>query len=270
MEKLKTGAVLALFEPGNLKDNFEKTKYFLQKAAEEKCDLVVFPEMNLTGYVTGSEICDTAIELDLSMIDRLESLSGNFKISFLCGFAEKKGNQVFASHGFFSRGKFIGSYRKIQPGPPELPHISPGKEILLFDFMGWKIGIQLCFDAHFPEISTIMAKKGAELIIIPHASPRGTPQEKFESWKRHLPARAYDNGLYVMALNQCGQNKKNLYFPGVSFLVNPSGKVEKVFLEENEMLACFELDKSKISEVKNHRMKNFFQYRRGDFYKDNF
>jgi N-carbamoylputrescine amidase len=221
MNKLKTGTVSALFEPGEFQANFDKTKLFLEKGAENKCDLVIFPELNLTGYVTGNEVCDTAVKLDFDLIKKLEDLSNDYRISFLCGLAEKKDKKVFASHIFLKKGKFAGIYRKIQPGPPELLQVSPGEEISLFELNGWKFGVQLCFDAHFPEISTIMAKKGAELIIIPHASPRGTSKEKFESWKRHLPARAYDNGLYVIAFNQCGLNKKNLYFPGVSFVVNP-------------------------------------------------
>ncbi|MDY0133151.1 MAG: nitrilase-related carbon-nitrogen hydrolase [Desulforegulaceae bacterium] len=250
-------------------ENFEKTKVFIQKAAKAQCDLLVFPELNLTGYVTGKTVCKTAVQSDFYLIKELEFLSLDYRISFLCGFAEKKEGKVFASHGFFSNGKLKGVYRKIQPGPPELSHLTPGNDFPVFDFLGWKFGIQLCFDAHFPEISTIMAKKGAELLIMPHASPRGTPGEKFESWKRHLLARAYDNGVYVIPVNQSGLNKNNLYFPGVSFLVSPSGKVEDVCLEDKESIAYFKADKLKIHEVKSHRMRYFFQYRRGKFYKEN-
>ncbi|MDY0362965.1 MAG: nitrilase-related carbon-nitrogen hydrolase [Desulforegulaceae bacterium] len=266
MEKIKTGTVLSVFEPGEIKKNFEKTELFLEKGRFNNCDLVVFPELNLTGYITGKDVCDTAIEFDCEFKTKLELLSLKYSLSFLCGFAEKNKDKIYASHAFFHNGKFAGIYRKLQPGPPELSHISPGNEIPVFNFLDWKFGIQLCFDAHFPEISTIMAENGADLLIIPHASPRGTSKEKFESWKRHLLARAYDNGLYVIAVNQCGFNKKNLYFPGVSLLISPSGRIENYCLEEKETFFCFELYKSKITEVKNHRMKNFLKYRRKDFY----
>ncbi|MCB9480437.1 MAG: amidohydrolase [Desulfobacteraceae bacterium] len=266
MEKIKAGTVLSVFEPGEFRKNLEKTRLFLEKGRCNNCDLVVFPELNLTGYVTGEDVCDTAIEFDFEFKTNLELLSLEYSISFLCGFTEKRDDKFFASHVFVQNGKFSGIYRKLQPGPPELSHISPGNEIPVFNFSGWKFGIQLCFDAHFPEISTIMAEKGADLLIIPHASPRGSSQEKFESWKRHLLARAYDNGLYVIAVNQCGLNKRNLYFPGVSLLVSPSGRVESFCLEEKETFFCFELSKSAIAEVKTHRMKNFLRYRRKEFY----
>ena len=52
----------------------------------------------------------------------------------------------------------------------------------LFDVHGITLGIQLCYDAHFPELSTRMALDGADVIFMPHASPRGTPSKKLDSW----------------------------------------------------------------------------------------
>ena len=111
-----------------------------------------------------------------------------------------------------------------------------------------------------------MAKKGADLIIIAHASPRGTSDDKYNSWKRHLTARAYDNGVYLIANNQCGLNKKGVYFPGISLLISPAGKIVKKSLEDREGITFFELSKKEISDVKDHRMKNFLKYRRDQFY----
>ncbi len=70
------------------------------------------------------------------------------------------------------------------------------------------MGIQLCYDAHFPELSTRMAVNGADIIFMPHASPRGTPSQKLTSWLRHLTARAFDNGVFIVACNQNGDNQK--------------------------------------------------------------
>ena len=58
-------------------------------------------------------------------------------------------------------------------------------------------GLELCYESHFPEISTVLCLKGAEILFMPHASPRGEPDEKMKSWLRHLPSRAFDNGVFV-------------------------------------------------------------------------
>ncbi|PID78033.1 MAG: amidohydrolase [Deltaproteobacteria bacterium] len=265
MKDLVLGTASIVSYLGNIEANLENMEIFLEQGQKEKVDLVVFPEMNITGYCSGTAICDNAIGLDDSLRKRLSELSSKFDISFLCGLAEIDGDKIFASHLFFNKGKFKGKYRKIQPGPSELEFISAGDNIPLFELKGWIFGIQICFDSHFPEISTFMAKKGADLIIIPHASPRGNQFEKLKSWERHLTARAYDNSLYVAAVNQCGDNG-NLNFPGISLLISPSGEIDGKNLSQNQVMSIFKLEKNRVDEIKAHRMKNFIRYRRGSFY----
>jgi N-carbamoylputrescine amidase len=268
MKNIDIAAACILSEPGEIEKNLIKTEQFLRQAAEKKASIAVFPEMNITGYTSGKELVDTAVVFDNNLEKKLSGFSVKYNIAFLCGLAEKEGKCIYASHLFIDQGKVKGKYRKLQPGPPEIGYITPGDKIPVFEFNGWNIGIQLCFDAHFPDISTIMARQGADIIIVPHASPRGSSEDKLNSWKRHLVARAYDNGLYVLAVNQCGKNSKNLFFPGISLLISPSGLSREVCLCEEESLFCFKLGKIKIEEVKKHRMKNFLQYRRDDFYRN--
>ncbi|MGM0418859.1 MAG: nitrilase-related carbon-nitrogen hydrolase [Thermodesulfobacteriota bacterium] len=267
MENIDIASACILSDPGEIEKNILKTEQFLKLASEKNTSLVVFPEMNITGYTSGKELEETAVVLDKNLEKRLSDFSVKYNIAFLCGIAEKDSGCTYASHLFIDQGKIKGKYQKLQPGPPELGYITPGEKIPVFEFQGWNIGVQLCFDAHFPDISTIMARQGADIIIVPHASPRGSSEDKLNSWKRHLVARAYDNGLYVLAVNQCGKNSKNLFFPGISLLISPSGLTQEVCLCQEESLFYFKLSKSKIEEVKKHRMKNFLKYRRDDFYR---
>ena len=107
------------------------------------------------------------------------------------------------------RGR-TGVYRKLHLAPPEADHFSSGESLPVFHWSGIRFGIQLCYDAHFPQLSTQMAEADADMIFIPHASPRGQAAEKHQSWMRHLPARAFDNGLFVVACNQTGDNGNGL------------------------------------------------------------
>ena len=118
-------------------------------------------------------------------------------------------------------------YRKIHLAPPERKCYLSGGEAPLFRAAGLTFGIQLCYDAHFPELAACMADRGADAIFLPHASPRGTAKDKHASWMRHLPARAFDNSLYVVACNQSGKNQSGLNFPGVSVIIDPAGRIIK-------------------------------------------
>lgn len=270
MDTLNLGAVTSISNSTDFNTNLKKTDFFLEKAKKQNCSMVVFPEMNLTGYTTGGDLEKSSLEIDENLKSLLINLYNKHKIPYLCGLAEKEGDKIYATHLYINRSKIIGRYRKIQPGPPEINKITPGDEISIFEIDDWKFGIQLCFDSHFPELSTFMALKGADIIIIPHASPRGSSKDKLNSWARHLSARAYDNGTYLMAVNQCGKNNRNLFFPGVAVLFSPSGNISKSYLTQNEELFIFKLEKIEINDVKTHRMKNFLNYRRHQFYKNLF
>ncbi|MCD4804147.1 MAG: nitrilase, partial [Desulfobacterales bacterium] len=194
-------------------------------------------------------------------------LAESENVAILAGIAEKDSNgKIFASHLIIKPYEPPSVYRKLQISPPERTIFTPGNKIPLFEFQGVKFGIQLCYDAHFPELSTHMAVNGADIIFIPHASPRGTPDEKFKSWMRHLPARAYDNSIFVIACNQTGENGKGLSFPGVAMIIGPSGGVLSKDLSGKEGILVYDLKVDEINRVRNHRMRFFLPNRRPELY----
>jgi N-carbamoylputrescine amidase len=128
------------------------------------------------------------------------------------------------------------------------------------------LGIQLCYDAHFPELTTRMAVDGADIIFMPHASPRGTPQKKLDSWMRHLSARAFDNGIYIVACNQVGKNQMGLGFPGLAVAIGPSGNILKDKTTDREGVLITDLKAEELSAVRDHRMRYFLPNRRPELY----
>jgi N-carbamoylputrescine amidase len=174
--------------------------------------------------------------------------------------------RVFASHLVVTPEGLAGTYRKIHVAPPEINVFSAGNTIPPFEINGVKFGIQLCYDAHFPELSTQMATQGADIIFMPHASPRGTPTEKFNSWMRHLPARAFDNSLYVVACNQTGDNQAGLNFPGLGVILDPSGRIIKKNIDGKEHMMVADLNADDLEKVRGHRMRYFLPHRRPDLY----
>ena len=209
-------------------DNLARMDPWVRQAKQQGAQLICFPELAVTGYSTRPEIKDSAEPVPGPISRRLQEMARAHQLVILAGMAEKdEKGRVFASHLVVTPEEISGVYRKIHIAPPERGIFSPGDAVPLFETAGIKLGIQLCYDAHFPELSTRMAVDGAEVIFMPHASPRGTPQEKFNSWMRHLTARAFDNGVFIVACNQAGKNHKGLEFPGLAVVIGPSGNILK-------------------------------------------
>ena len=267
MKDIRIAAVIMNCPVGRVQDNLNRMAVWVQAAKKKSADLVCFPEMNITGYSTRKEIKDSAETVPGPISQSVWAMARKFKITILAGLAEKDlRGRVFASHLVVTPRGVAGIYRKIHIAPPETDVFSAGDNSALFKIKGVKLGIQLCYDVHFPGLSTRMATDGADVIFMPHASPRGTPAEKFNSWMRHLPARAFDNGLYVVACNQTGNNQSGLKFPGVSVIIDPAGRIIKKNSAGKEHIVVADLKAHELEKIRGHRMRYFLPNRRPDLY----
>ena len=267
MKDLRIAAVIMNCPVGRVQDNLDRMAGWIKTAKKQAADLVCFPEMNVTGYSTREKIKESAETVPGTISQSVVALAKEFKLAILAGLSEKDSQgRVFASHLVVTPRGVAGIYRKIHIAPPETDIFTAGDTIALFNIKGVKLGIQLCYDVHFPELSTRMATDGADVIFMPHASPRGTPAEKFNSWMRHLPARAFDNGVYVVACNQTGNNQSGLNFPGLSVILDPSGRVIKKYTGGKEHMIVADLKADELKKVRGHRMRYFLPNRRPDVY----
>ncbi len=265
MKSIRIAVVISNSPVGKIRQNLDALAGRVKEAKKKNAAIICFPEMNITGYSTRKKIVDSAQFVPDSVTGELAKLAEKENITILAGLAEKdKKGRIFAGHLVVTPQGLSGVYRKLHIAPPEQRIFSPGKNIPLFETQGVRFGIQLCYDAHFPELSTRMAIEGADLIFIPHASPRGTPDEKFSSWMRHLTARAYDNGLFIVACNQTGENKKGLNFPGIALVIDPSGNVIAKDVSGKENMIVVHLKAGDLAKVRNHKMRFFLPNRRPD------
>ena len=90
--------------------------------------------------------------------------------------------------------------------------------------------------------------------------------QKFESWTRHLTARAFDNGIYVAACNQVGNNDMDLNFPGVGIFIGPDGKVISKTIGNQEALHMITIDTLHLKQIRSHKMRYFIPNRRTDLF----
>jgi predicted amidohydrolase len=267
MEDIRIATVIFHSVVGEVHRNLDGMAHWIAASKNEGAALVCFPELNITGYSHLEEIRKAAQSVPGLITRQLSDLSKSQSITVLAGMVEKGDkDRTFASHLVIKPDGFVGVYRKLHIAPPEQGIFTPGSTVPLFDSGGIKFGIQLCYDSHFPELATCMAVKGADVIFIPHASPRGTPREKYSSWMRHLAARAFDNGLFVVACNQTGDNEKGLSFPGISTIIGPSGNIIKNNLSNRESLTVIDLKSEELNRVRDHQMRYFLPNRRPEIY----
>jgi len=230
--------------------------------------MVCFPELCVTGYLLKNPEEVTKTTDPAKIRDHLIQIARKSGVVVMAGFIEiSKGKKPFISQLVTGPKGLIGTYRKTHLSPAEQDIYQPGEKIETFSHKGTTFGVQLCYEAHFPEISTLAAIMGAEILFMPHASPRGTPMEKLESWLRHLTARAFDNGVFLVACNQVGKNDEGLSFPGIALILGPDGRILAKYRGKGEKILFAELKSDMLEDIRRHRMKYFLPHRRPDLYK---
>jgi N-carbamoylputrescine amidase len=187
MKDIRIGAVTCQCEAGNIEKNMNILHEWVCTARQKKVAVLCFPELNITGYSIKKQILSSSFHLSDPRIQKISNIAIDNHMIILAGFLEHSSNQTaFASHLAAFPDGLVRVYRKIHVAPPEKHMIIPGNSIPVFHYQQITFGIQLCYDAHFPEVSTAMALQGADIIFIPHASPHGSPEKKVRSWMRHL------------------------------------------------------------------------------------
>ncbi len=267
MKDLRIAVVVCNARVGETRQNLDKVITFVKKARNAAADIVCFPELNITGYSNHEDILGVAQPIPGPISEALSNMAVSHGLLILAGMAEKGyDGRIYATHMVAMPDGKLGTYRKSHIAPPEKKIYSPGNIIPIFSFKESTFGIQLCYDTHFPELSTKMAVKGAEILFLPHASPRGLAIEKHRSWMRHLTARAFDNSVFVVACNQTGYNGKGLTFPGNAVILDPAGNIIGQSLSSRETMIHVDLKAEIFNDIRSKRMHFFLPNRRPELY----
>ena len=130
-------------------------------------------------------------------------------------------------------------YRKTHLGSKEQHAFAAGDELPVARIAGVDVGVQLCWEAHIPDITTTLRAKGAELVLVPHAVGVGG-EKRAQLWDRYLPARAYDNGLFVVACNALRRDEGGSLVGGGVVAYGPDGVClgGRADAQEGMSLAC--------------------------------
>lgn len=247
----------------NKHENLKTIIEYIRKAKEKSAQLVAFPEFSMA-YSPESQsavhLSNIAETVDGDFIMSLRKAAKENSISVVATIYEKSKmkNRVYDTALFIDKnGKLSSTYRKLHLydafGFKESSKLAKGKEFAtLVGTSGYNIGMMICYDIRFPEMSRMLALMGANILVIPSAWVQG--ENKVEHWRIMVKARAIENGCYVIAPDQIG----NIYV-GHSMITDPFGRV-MIDMEEQEGLEVAELDydivkdaRKKIPLLKNRR-----------------
>jgi predicted amidohydrolase len=156
---------------------------WLDKAGEKKVALALLPEM-----FSGKDA--KAPEPSNGPAPTLLAQKAKQWAMYVTGsYFEKRGKLVFNTAPLFDRqGRLVGTYSKTHPYEPELDMgVTPGTELPVFDTDFGKLGIMICYDSWFPEVTRLLAYKGAEIVVLPNVG----------YYPALMPARASDNGVCI-------------------------------------------------------------------------
>ena len=175
------------------------------KAARDKAaELLIVPEMFLTGYAIGAaEVARLAEPLGGATLSAVAEIAKSSALAIILGFPEASEGRVFnAAVAFDNQGQLLTCYRKTHLfGDLDKDQFAPSSApAALFEIGGFKVGMLICYDVEFPENTRMLALLGADLVVVPTAL-----MQPFEVVARILvPARAYENQVYVAYVDRCG------------------------------------------------------------------
>jgi predicted amidohydrolase len=254
-------------QPGTVRLKIHR---MIDSLSAQGVELLCFPEACITGYsVRPQEAMSWAIPLENPWVEQLREASAQRGITLLVGMMEKAPQGgLFLTHLAICPDGALVVYRKAHLSPQEASLFQPGNTMGIFR-AGPALGaMALCYEAHFPEWATALTLEGAEILCFPSASPGESPQGKMERWLRFLPARAYDNGAFVLACNQAGENGSGLHFPAVALILDPKGRVLAAECGEDEAVAVASLRTREINRVRTHPLAHFLRHRRPELYRN--
>ena len=298
MENIKIATAQFEHRSGDKEYNLRVIESLAAAAASKGADVIAFHECSITGYtfarhLTKEQLLDVAeLVPEGESIQRLIAIAKKHDIIVLAGLFEKDRNgNLYKPYVCVDKNGMIASHRKLHPFIN--PHLIPGDHYTVFEILGWKCGILICYDNNVIENVRATALLGADIIFMPHVTmctPSTRPGAGFvdpqlwekresdptslrlefdgmkgKSWlMKWLPARAYDNGVYAIFSNPIGMDDDQLK-NGCSMIVDPFGDViaESRTLGDDFVMAT--INPEKVIQSGGYRYR---KARRPDLYRD--
>jgi predicted amidohydrolase len=298
MENLKVASAQFEHKSGDKEYNLSVINTLAAKAASSGSKVIAFHECSITGYtfarkLSREQMLDIAEFIpDGPSIRSLIEVAAQNDIVVMAGLFEKDAsNSLYKAYVCVDKNGLVARFRKLHPFIN--PFLTPGNEYCVFDLFGWKFGILICYDNNIVENVRATRLLGAQVIIMPHVTmctPSTRPgagfvdpalwtnrendptslRLEFDGMKgrdwlmKWLPARAYDNGIYVVFSNPIGMDDDQLK-NGCSMILDPFGDVLAECRTLGDDITEATLTQDKLTNAGGNR---YIKARRPELYRD--
>ncbi|PAE40124.1 hypothetical protein CHI06_15495 [Bacillus sp. 7884-1] len=252
--KLGIAQVAPVF--GNVEANVSEMIDFMQ-LNKEKADLLVFPELSLTGYDLKEGLYDVALTLDSREIRLICESSKEIGMNVVFGFVEQgKGDQIYNSAMMIKEGKICSVQRKIYPTNygvfEEGKYFSRGKKVQVEPIGSFTSSMLICNDLWHPSLPHIAAHQHTSLLIGLINSPDGGLGSQYSSskgWETVGKFYAGIYGCYVALVNRVGI-ENDITFYGNSKVIDPYGRIIAQCPYGEPSVQICEIDTSLVKEIR--------------------
>ncbi|NLO20869.1 MAG: carbon-nitrogen hydrolase family protein [Syntrophomonadaceae bacterium] len=271
MKKNLSIALCQLMNSSSKNDNLSRAGKMMELAGQKDIDLIILPEVFNAPYQSDL-FPDYAENYPGPTTDFLARTAREQGVGIVGGSIIERspeGRLYNSCFAFDEYGNLLGRHRKIHLFDVDMPgritfresdFLSPGNNITLIEYQGIKIGLLICYDIRFPELSRALALAGADLIIVP-AAFNHTSGPLF--WELVLRSRAVDQQLYVAAVSPAPNPQANYQAWGHSLVVDPWGKIIAQ-ADQKEGIVWAELDFSANEQIRGEIP--LYRHRRRDMY----
>lgn len=236
---------------GNKERNLRQISEQAAKARKKNVDLLIFPELQLTGYTMRDEVSHMAEPIPGPSTTKVENLAKEHGVHIIFGMPEESDVKgvIHNTAVFVGPKGLIGRYRKVHLPThsvfEERRYYRPGREAPVFKTDIGTIALNICYDLYFPELTRLQALQGAQLVVCISASP-GLRRRFFEGF---CLSRAMENAVYLAYVNRVGI-EEGLQFWGGSRVVAPNGSVLAQCKYDVEEFQICKVDLNEVSRAR--------------------
>ncbi|MPZ88538.1 MAG: amidohydrolase [Nitriliruptorales bacterium] len=231
---------------GDLDTNLVAAKDAIAAARAQHADVVIFPELSLTGYAVGTVDVDLDLEADDPRLLALAELMGDGGVLF--GFQEAGGVHSYNSAAYYEGGRLRHVHRKLYLPTwglyEERKHFSPGQSMRAYDTRWGRMATLICNDAWQPQLPFVAVQDGARAMFLPTNSSHSLDPRQWRAqafWRDITRFHALLLTSYTVFVNRVGV-EGSLHFWGGSHVVDPWGEVVAEATEDEEALLVVDLD----------------------------
>ncbi len=226
-----------------------------ERAAAEKAEFVLFPELVIHGHCTPNtwELAEPVP--DGPSVRRLVQIAKHYRLFLAAGLSEKERDIVYNTQVLVVPDGYIGKQRKLHLSRDEVLYYKGGREINVFDIGKCKVGTVICYDNQFPEIARVLALRGVDVLLMPHAArikmwtdapeSEAAARRYSHDYFKGYAMRARENACFAILADQAGRAGYVDIYPKDSPNQPHHAGAALVFGPDGELLASTQPDRIK-------------------------